>query len=70
MKGGKTNIKTRVFNNLGYIPAAGGGTGSGGIGGGSPEARTESVKAEQGQTDRSRQAENIQPTADNKNISI
>ena len=70
LKGGKTNIKTRVFNNLGYIPVAGGGTGSGGVGGGSPDARAEQIKAEQGEQDRSRQAENIKPTADNKNISI
>ena len=69
-KGSKTNIKTRVLNNLGYIPAAGGGTGSGSIVAGSPEARAETIKVAQGRADRSRQAENIQPTADNKNISL
>lgn len=71
LKGSNTNIKTRVFNTLGYIPAGGGGTGSlSKYEGGSPDARSESIKAEQGKEDHSRQKEKIQATKDNKNISV
>lgn len=68
-KGGNVNIKTSLLNQVGYIPVAGGGTGSGGAGPGSPKVSSEKVKAEKGTEDRSRQKEKIPPTADNKNIS-
>jgi|GEM_PF-3396926 len=68
-KGSKTNIKTRVLSQLGYTPASGGGTGSGGIAAGSPDNRPDKIKVQAGTKDRSRQKENIPPTQDNKNIS-
>lgn len=71
LKGSATNIKTRVMNQVGYIPAAGGGTGSlSKFEGGNPKNRSDKIKAEKGQEDRSRQKEKIPPTADTKNISI
>ncbi|MBR6012998.1 MAG: hypothetical protein IK062_04350 [Selenomonadaceae bacterium] len=68
-KGSNLNVKTRALIQVGYIPSAGGGTGSGGAKGGNPKNRSEKINVEHGSEDRKRIKEKISPTPDNKNIS-
>ena len=68
-KGSNLNVKTRALYQVGYIPMAGGGTGSGGVGGGNPKNRSDKINVEHGSEDRKRTKEKITPTPDIKNIS-
>ena len=68
-KGSNLNIKTRALIQVGYIPMAGGGTGSGGAAGGNPKNRSEKINVEHGSEDRKRIKEKISPTPDIKSIS-
>lgn len=70
MKGKNLNVKTRALMQVGYIPMAGGGTGSlSKFEGGTPKNRSDSIKVEHGNQDRKRSKEKIKPVPDNKNIS-
>lgn len=68
-KGSNLNVKTRALIQVGYIPMAGGGTGSGGAKGGNPKNRSDKINVEHGSQDRKRSKEKISPTPDIKNIS-
>lgn len=70
MKGSDLNVKTRALIQVGYIPMAGGGTGSlSKFEGGSPKNRSDSINIEHGREDRARVKEQVKPTPDNKTIS-
>lgn len=70
LDGSKFNLKTRVFNKVAYIPAAGGGTGSlSKFEGGNPGNRSAKINVEHGDKDRNRTQEKIQPLPDDKNLS-
>ena len=70
MKGSNLNVKTRALMQVGYIPMAGGGTGSlSKFEGGNPKNRSDKVNAEKGKEDRSRVKEKVAKTPDNKSIS-
>lgn len=70
LDGSKFNLKTRVFNKVAYIPAAGGGTGSlSKFEGGNPGNRSEKINVEHGDKDRNRTQEKNPPFPDNKNLS-
>ena len=68
-KGSNLNVKTRALIQVGYIPMAGGGTGSGGAKGGNPKNRSDKINSEHGSQDRKRSKEKISPTPDIKTIS-
>ena len=68
-KGSNLNVKTRALIQVGYIPMAGGGTGSGGAKGGNPKNRSDKINVEHGSQDRKRSKEKISPTKDIKTIS-
>lgn len=68
-KGSNLNVKTRALIQVGYIPMAGGGTGSGGAKGGNPKNRSDKINIEHGSEDRKRTKEKITPIPDNKNLS-
>ncbi|MBR5913082.1 MAG: hypothetical protein IKZ58_01785 [Selenomonadaceae bacterium] len=69
MKGSNLNVKTPALMQVATIPMAGGGKGSGGIGGGNPKNRSEKINVEHGQEDRSRVKEEVTKTPDDKSIS-
>ena len=70
LDGSKFNLKTRVFNKVAYIPAAGGGTGSlSKFEGGNPGNRSAKINVEHGDKDRDRTQENIRRLPDDKNLS-
>lgn len=70
MKGSNLNVKTRALMQVGYIPMAGGGTGSlSKFEGGSPKNRSEQINAKHGREDRSRVKEKVTKTPDDKSIS-
>lgn len=69
MKGSNLNVKTPALMQVATIPMAGGGKGSGGIGGGNPKNRSEKINVEHGQEDRSRVKEEVTATPDDKSIS-
>ena len=70
MQGKNLNVKTRALIQVGYIPLAGGGTGSlSKFEGGSPKNRSDKINIEHGREDRARVKEQIKPTPDNKTIS-
>ena len=71
MEGSNLNVKTRALIQIGYIPMAGGGTGSlTKFEGGNPKNRSEKINVEHGSEDRSRIKENITPTPDDKKLSV
>ena len=70
MKGKDLNVKTRALIQVGYIPMAGGGTGSlSKFEGGTPKNRSDKINAEHGREDRSRVKEKVDKTPDDKKIS-
>ncbi len=70
MKDKNLNVKTRALIQVGYIPMAGGGTGSlSKFEGGSPKNRSDKINVEHGREDRARVKEKVTATPDNKNIS-
>lgn len=70
MKGKDLNVKTRALMQVGYIPMAGGGTGSlSKFEGGNPKNRSDKINAEKGSEDRSRVKEKVAKTPDDKSIS-
>lgn len=70
MKGSNLNVKTRALIQVGYIPMAGGGSGSlSKFEGGNPKNRSDKVNVEKGKEDRKRVKEKFTATPDNKNIS-
>ena len=70
MKGSDLNVKTRALMQVGYIPMAGGGTGSlSKFEGGNPKNRSDKINAEKGSEDRSRVKEKVAKTPDDKSIS-
>ena len=70
MKDKNLNIKTRALIQVGYIPMAGGGTGSvSKFEGGSPNNRSDKINIEHGSQDRSRAKEEVKPIESNKTIS-
>ena len=70
MKGKDLNVKTRALMQVGYIPMAGGGTGSlSKFEGGTPKNRSDKINAEHGKEDRSRVKEKVSKTPDDKKIS-
>lgn len=70
LDGSKLNLKTRVFNQVAYVPAAGGGTGSlSKFEGGNPGNRSAKINVEHGDKDRDRTQENIPRLSDDKNLS-
>ena len=70
MKGSNLNVKTRALMQVGYIPMAGGGTGSlSKFEGGNPKNRSDKINAEKGSEDRSRVKEKVAKTPDDKSIS-
>ena len=70
MKGKDLNVKTRALMQVGYIPMAGGGTGSlSKFEGGNPKNRSDKINAEKGKEDRSRVKEKVSKTPDDKKIS-
>ena len=70
MKGSNLNVKTRALMQVGYIPMAGGGTGSlSKFEGGNPKNRSDKINAEHGKEDRSRVKEKVTKTPDTKTIS-
>ena len=71
MQGSNLNVKTRALIQIGYIPMAGGGTGSlTKFEGGNPKNRSEKINIEHGSEDRSRIKEKVEPTPDDKKISV
>ena len=70
LDGSKFNLKTRVFNKVAYVSAAGGGTGSlSKFEGGNPGNRSAKINVEHGDKDRNRTQEEIPPFPDDKNLS-
>lgn len=70
MEGENLNVKTRALMQVGYIPMAGGGSGSlSKFEGGNPKNRSEQINVEHGREDRARVKEIVAPTPDDKNIS-
>ena len=70
MNGSDLNVKTRALMQVGYIPMAGGGTGSlSKFEGGNPKNRSEQINAEHGREDRARVKEKVTKTPDDKAIS-
>ena len=70
MKGSKLNVKTCALIQVGYIPTAGGGTGSlSKFAGGNPGNRSDKINVEHGTEDRARVKESVSPTPDTKTIS-
>ncbi len=70
MKDKNLNVKTRALIQVGYIPMAGGGTGSlSKFEGGNPKNRSDKINVEKGKEDRSRVKEKVTATPDDKNIS-
>ncbi len=70
IEGKNLNVKTRALIQVGYIPMAGGGTGSlSKFEGGNPKNRSEKINVEHGSQDRSRVKEKIPPVPDNKTLS-
>ena len=70
MKGSNLNVKTPALMQVGYIPMAGGGTGSlSQFAGGNPKNRSEKINVEHGKEDRSRVKEKVSKTPDDKQIS-
>ena len=70
IKGSDLNVKTRALMQVGYIPMAGGGTGSlSKFEGGNPKNRSDKINAEHGKEDRSRVKEKVAKTPDDKSIS-
>lgn len=70
MKGSNLNVKTRALIQVGFIPMAGGGTGSlSKFEGGNPKNRSDKINAEKGSEDRSRVKEKVTATPDSKSIS-
>jgi len=71
MQGSNLNVKTSALIQIGYIPMAGGGTGSlTKFEGGNPKNRSEKINIEHGSEDRSRIKEKVEPTPDDKKISV
>lgn len=71
MKGSNLNVKTSALIQIGYVPMAGGGTGSlTKFEGGNPKNRSDKINIEHGSEDRSRVKENITPLPDDKKISV
>ena len=71
LDGSKFNLKTRVFNKVAYVPAAGGGTGSlSKFEGGNPGNRSAKINVEHGDKDRNRTLEKNPPLPDYKNLSV
>lgn len=70
MKGSDLNVKTPALMQVGYIPMAGGGTGSlSKFEGGNPKNRSDQINSEKGSEDRSRVKEQVAKTPDDKSIS-